>query len=306
MKRWCALCVLSVSFACAGGWQVQETSQWLVRYKGAGALAVMEGKRADRSTLYDSSGHFKQYGYKIEDATNNSWGVAGVLPVVILVQNSDAKSILKVTPKPGITAFTQPIQIVGSNANFKQVIIKAPRDAEQSVFGLMSGGAILIDGHVSKLTTNARLLASFLIIGSCGSMACRSMYYSYLVLGTPQQYVSNAYVDYYGETNDYTTMNGGDLDTLKVAGSIQDSMVFAGCMPLASIFTVNLPTFYNSYPPGGTIGKVQATALSGVGRFNVPAAKWLATCHLIGDKRPEIKIPTARILTEGSSVYINE
>ncbi|GEM_PF-1664855 len=306
MKMLCACCVAASSLAFAASWQVQETSQWTVRYKGGGTLSVMEGKSVNRDAVFDSSDHFAQYVYEVEDVTSHFWGVTALLPALIFVQNSDAKSMLQVKPKPGIVAFTQPVQIIGSNSSFKSILVKAPRDADQMVFGLMSGAGAMIDGDVEKFTTTARLIGSAFAMRNVGVFSCRSSYYSFLLLGTPQQYVSNAYVNYEGDSNDLVTVSEGDLGTFKAGDSMQDTLIFAGCAPITDVFTPDLLALYNTYPPSGTIGKVQAKSLCGVGRFNAPAAKWLPSSFVVGAVRPQIKVPATHIITEGTSVFINQ
>ena len=308
MKLLCMCCVAVSSLALAASWQIQETSQWSVRYKGAGTLSVMEGKAMNRDTVFDSSDQFAQYTYELQDVTSHFWGVTTLLPALILVQNSDAQGMLQVKPKPGITAFTQPVQIVGSNASFKSILVKAPRNADQMVFGLMSGVALMIDGDVEKFTTTGRLIGSMFAMRNVGLFACRSSYYFILLLGTPQQFISNAYVDAEGSSNDLVTVSEGDLGTFKATETMQDTMIFAGCSPIidTAMFTPALTALYNTYPPSGTIGKIQAKSLCGVGRFNTAAAQWSPTCYIVGAARPEIKVPATHILTEGASVFINQ
>jgi len=305
MKLLLVYCVAVTTLALAAGWQTQETSQWIVRYKGSGTLTVMEGKHANRETAFDGSDFFAHYIYEIEAATSYFWGVTALLPALVLVENSDAQSMLQIKPKPGIAAFTQPVQIVGSNASFKSILVKTPRGADQMVFGLMGGAAAMIDGDVAKFTTTARLIGNAFAMRNIGLFSCRSSYYSYLLLGTPQQYISNAYATYAGDTNDLVTLSGGDLGTFK-ADTMQDTMIFAGCAPISAVYTADLAAVYNTYPPSGTIGKIQAKSLCGVGRFHADTAKWLPTCLVVGAARPEIKMPATHILTEGSSVFINQ
>lgn len=305
MKLLTALCVIASSFTFAAPWQTKEASQWVIRYRGGGTVSVLEGRRGALDPLFGASGSFVGYEYRIESYTGTFWGVYPQVPALVLVENGDPDGRLVITPKRGVAAFTQPVQIMGSNASFKSIIVKAPRDADQMVFGLMAGAAVMIDGDVAKFTTTARLLASQTMMRNVGSFACRSMYYSFMILGTPQQYVSNAYVSYEGETNGVVTFTGGDLGRLKVAGAIQDTFVFAGASPAPRLFTSDLDALYNVYPPSGSIGKVQARSLCGVGRFIASAAKWLPTCYMVGSAAPVIKIPATRIITEGSSVYIN-
>ena len=170
----------------------------------------------------------------------------------------------------------------------------------------MSDAAVVIDGDVGTFTTTARLLASVFMVRNVGTFRCRSAYYSYLLLGTPEQYVSNAYVSYDGSTNGIMRMSGGNLVMFKAAGSMQDTFVYAGGMPLTDVFSADLDALYDTWEPSGTIGTIAARALCGVGRFDLAASKWLPTCYVVGKVRPKLKIPAGRIITEGTSVYINQ
>jgi hypothetical protein len=109
MKRALVVCSAAGSLAYGAGWQVKETSQWTVRYKGGGTLSVMEGKRLMRNSVFDGSDHFTHYAYEIEDVTSSWWGVAGLLPALMVVENGDAAGQLVVTPKKGVAVYTQPI-----------------------------------------------------------------------------------------------------------------------------------------------------------------------------------------------------
>ena len=280
--------------------QTVSSAQWIAKYKGKGTLKVFEGKLIRRDEKYNS-GVFSHYEYDFWNCTSDFWGVYQPC-AVFLVENSDEKSKLIIKPKKNINNLTQPIQIVGSNSNFKLIKVLVKKDTEHNVYGIESS-SVFIDGDVGKFISKTKMFITAFYFRNIGLFSCPAMNESYLHVGQPNSVISNAYVDIEGYTNHLDSFTQGNIDIIKIKYGIENSVIVAGADYLDNVFTKDYPAVYAANPPSGSIGTIKANIISGIGRKK---GDWLPTSRIISAKRPKLKLKPEQILTEGTSVYITQ
>jgi len=243
---------------------------------------------------------FSHYDYNLSDFTSEFWGVE-TPGALFFIENSDDKGILKIKPKKDVVNLTQEIQIVGSNSSFRMIKVLVKKETAHFVFPIERDG-VLIDGDVGKFISKAELFGSSFFFRNVGLLSCPSMYYAEIALGEPDQVVSNAYVDYDGETNTLVTFTQGNAEKIKVKYGINDSHILAGADGIRDVYTKDFSAIYTASPPSGKIAMIKTKIIAGTGEKE--HAFWEPAVQIIASERPKLKLKPEQIVTEGTSVYI--
>ena len=283
--------------------QTVSSEQWTAQYKGNGTLSLIEGYFIGRDNVY-SGLNFSHYKYTYKKVDDSYFWGQQMKPAVFLIENSDEKATLKIKPKKGVKAITQFIQIVGSNSNFKTVKISVNKNIEHYVLGIEELAGILIDGNVGKFINTAPAFFNFLVFKNVDTFITPNLDFSFLILGEPDNIVSNAYVDINGDTNTIVVCKEGNLNKLIVKYGIVNSFILAGFDIINDVYTSDLPAVLAAHPPSGKIGFLKARNIAAQGEYD---GNWQPTSQIISAAPiSKFKVKSDQIVGDGKSLYITK